>query len=318
MTEGNKVKILKKLGSGVQGEAFLCEHKEHGIVVVKRSRDPQKKITSEANLLASVLLRSNFPYIVHLLSYSTTATTLDLMFRHCDSGDLGGYIKNPSNLVKGYPTMQIVRQVQVQLGAALVWLHTGAVYDCDAHRVTTPAPANWNTIVHRDIKPANVFLTSNPYSTLPNIVLGDFGAAITKRPYDSVFKAPREAFEDPNPQHEYTDPVYAPPEYQRLCVRINEGDRTIRLDPHPSFDIWQYGAVLFEMVCRDGYAAQRSQLIPGRIFAGSGLRAEIEALLELDSRRRPTDEQILQRLAEWHLKRDQAMPEPGHGVRTHY
>jgi serine/threonine protein kinase len=299
------VKLIKKLGKGVEGETHVAEHKEYGLIVIKRNRKPQSKWSNEANILGTILNEDRYHYVTHLYEIDLTAGTLTLMLKYCDSGDLKNYLKDRKNVPYGYARMEMVRQVQLQLGAALVFLHTGAMYSCKTKTMTRGPQPGWNPVVHRDIKPANILLSSHEGHALPDIILGDFGMAITQRPYRSAIKGSPENIEQPETLFGYTDPKWSPPEYRALRDYYEMGVPR-SLAPHPSYDIWQFGAVLHYMTAQRRLATDSGPPWIGSMYERTGIRAEIVDLLEVDPESRPTDRDIAERLVHWHQYRDDA------------
>jgi serine/threonine protein kinase len=80
----------------------------------------------------------------------------------------------------------------------------------------------WNMVYHRDIHLANIFLSSEPRSSLPRVVLGDFGLSTTTAHIKSGYndEGKTSLFEQ----------YFAPPEFPVY---------------YPKSDVYQIGAVLY-------------------------------------------------------------------------
>jgi serine/threonine protein kinase len=191
------------------------------------------------------------------------------MIEYCDGGDLASYVRANAERRRTAPLSDL-RHIQFHLASALSFLLIGTIWDYEQLRFVRGQQAQWNTIIHRDIKPSNILLRKAGRKDLsegakalelPDIVLTDVGSALTRVPFRPTYfdtKAWKNQIAEEDPpmktvverqsiHYGFCDPEYGPPEYEKLFnrVRSHHGKNAV-LKPHPSFDIWQFGAVLFE------------------------------------------------------------------------
>lgn len=191
------------------------------------------------------------------------------------------------------------------LGAALLWLHCGFGYHLNSGEVDTLS-RSWNPIFHRDIKPENIlvrmtgkFDRGSPY---PDIVLADFGLGATKYAYTSPW-AGRELFEAERIAG-FTDRTYGPPEY------VDNGNADpMRLSLKSSYDMWQLGAIVYELTT--GRELRKTINDKGSSRAGDnlikqygGINVFTNKMVKKRPEERMTDESLKASLNDWMRARD--------------
>ncbi|KAF2434916.1 hypothetical protein EJ08DRAFT_438264 [Tothia fuscella] len=193
--------------------------------------------------------------LLETLDFCVAPGISQLMFPYCDQGSVFDL------LVKTYKDGAImspasVYNIQLQLQAALIFLQQGLEYDYDTQSFTNVSQlgTQWAPIIHRAIKPPNILVRHDLTSEFPNIVLADFGKAVSLPPHTRSIFPPVLEFEWPSYSIFFTE-SHEPPEYRALkeSIRLTEGegqgpqDRSFnQLSPAPEFDVWQIGAVLHE------------------------------------------------------------------------
>jgi serine/threonine protein kinase len=328
----NKMRKVRLLGKGKDGDATLFEHPTHGLVVVKSTRlgknDPPntRYLSNEANVLLSLLKPHYHKNIAEIIGHSFEDMQSLLTLEYCDGGDLAQIIRNNTQNRKS-ASLNLVRHVQLHLASALVFLHTGAIWDYESARLSREPGNGWNSVIHRDIKPENILLRRTGQKdrsngarskNLPDLVLTDFGSASTEHAFkphyfnttewktqESSSKAMKVIVERQNIKHGYCDPKYGPPEYDDLSRRTLAGDKNATLEPHSSFDMWQFGTVLLELTTnrlpQPGEGKQFNAMYDG---LGSSVNQEIKALVAQMPSMRPRNRDLIRLIPRWQRLRD--------------
>ncbi|KXT10771.1 hypothetical protein AC579_2314 [Pseudocercospora musae] len=100
----------------------------------------------------------------------------NMVTEFCDAGDLGDLIRHLRDSNQKTPRNLIFHFISSMIDA-LGFIHHGDIaYDPESG-TTTSVSLRQAPIVHRDIKPHNVFMKWNPDSSLPDVILADFGQA---------------------------------------------------------------------------------------------------------------------------------------------
>ena len=150
-----KYKVLKLIGKGNYGKAFLVKNLEDENLYVNKvidmshfSKDQLENALHEVEILKSL----QHPNIIRCIDFFVEKNLLCLVTEFADLGDLSKIIKY--QVLSGYFfSEEIILNWFVQLCFAIKYIHS-------------------KNILHRDLKLSNIFLTSKG-----NIKLGDFGIA---------------------------------------------------------------------------------------------------------------------------------------------
>ena len=150
-----KYKVLKLIGKGNYGKAFLVKNLEDDNLYVNKvidmshfSKDQLENALHEVEILKSL----QHPNIIRCIDFFVEKNLLCLVTEYADLGDLSKIIKY--QVLSGYFfAEEIILNWFVQLCFAIKYIHS-------------------RNILHRDLKLSNIFLTSKG-----NIKLGDFGIA---------------------------------------------------------------------------------------------------------------------------------------------
>ena len=203
------------------------------------SQKEKDQLYAEIKVLEGLIHPNIVRYQERLLLRSVNE--LHLYMEFCDSGDLGGYIKN---LIRRntFAEEDFVWSIFAQLVSALHRCHTGS----DAPKAGMEAELNKpkaittgllykdrkgdQMILHRDLKPENVFLTNTNY-----VKLGDFGLSkiIHSHDFASTYVG---------------TPFYMSPE---ICAAEKYSGKS---------DIWSLGCLVHELCAKEPPFNARSHL----------------------------------------------------------
>lgn len=265
---------LDVIGNGTFGLIRKVRRKSDGMLFARKElnfermneRD-RKHIVSEVNILRTLqhgnVVRYEERYV------DTENGILYIVMELCEGGDLGSVIKR-------------CRRTKTHLPEESVWSFfsqmTAALEACHYRTIapTTPgAPRTVQAILHRDLKPENVFLDADQ-----NVKLGDFG--LSKQMAAQTFA------------NTYVGtPYYMSPELatgQPYDIKS---------------DVWALGCIVYELcaLCPPFDASNQTELTrkikQGAVPAlprqySRDLQDAVNAMLQLDHRRRPTTRQLLQ------------------------
>ena len=149
-------KVIKLLGEGSYGKAFLCENQSTNLtcvikqIVVEGMSDKEKDdVFNEAAILGK-LDHQNIIKLFEVFDSKVPKHTLNIVTEYADGGDLAEKIKSQNN--KPF-TEQEILDYFTQICLALKHIHE-------------------KKIIHRDLKSGNVFLMKSGL-----VKLGDFGIA---------------------------------------------------------------------------------------------------------------------------------------------
>ena len=147
-------KVIKLLGEGSFGKAFLCKNESNNrICVIKQIviEDMNQKEKDDAYNEAQILGKLDHPNIIKLLEVFDSKKpkhALNIVTEYADGGDLSEKIKSQNK--KPFTELEILNYF-TQICLALKHIHE-------------------KKIIHRDLKSSNIFLMKNGL-----IKLGDFG-----------------------------------------------------------------------------------------------------------------------------------------------
>ena len=212
-TPRNEYKVLKKLGEGGQGKAFLVRRirykgrKEGSSGALVVCKEEKRGDSVEVRILREVLAGRN-KRIPEFFEAGTGHGNSLIFLEYCNAGDLHEviewYYEHNRSIPEGF-----VWTVFCHLSEALAYLHKGF-----PDRVGD----RWDTVLHRDIKPPNVFLTwPHGRRKYPDVLLGDFGMAAL--PSDPDF----------DPENDGGTYEWQPPEAPKTSTRA---------------DVWALGAII--------------------------------------------------------------------------
>ena len=149
-------KVLKLLGEGSFGRAYLCENiSDNSQCVIKQiplndlDEDEKKDALNEVLILKKVN-HSNIIKFLDVFKSSKPVNTLNIVTEYADDGDLNQKIKKLQNKKSPFTEKEILNYL-TQICLALNHIHK-------------------KKIIHRDLKSGNIFLTKSGL-----VKLGDFG-----------------------------------------------------------------------------------------------------------------------------------------------
>ncbi|KOS15571.1 kinase-like protein [Malassezia pachydermatis] len=265
---------LDVIGSGTFGLIRKVRRKSDGILFARKelnfermSERDRKHIVSEVNILRTLqhdnVVRYEERYV------DTENGILYIVMELCEGGDLGAIIKR-------------CRRTKTHLPEDTVWSFfaqmTAALEACH-YRTSVHGPPGTRgisqAILHRDLKPENVFLDADQ-----NVKLGDFGLSkqIASQAFANTYVG---------------TPYYMSPELatgQPYDIKS---------------DVWALGCIVYELCALSPpFDAANQAELTRKIKQGMipslprpysrDLQEAVNAMLQLDHRRRPTTRQLLQ------------------------
>ncbi|QDS77421.1 hypothetical protein FKW77_006498 [Venturia effusa] len=305
-------RLIKHIGGGVEAEITLIDHPNHGVVILKTRKDTSQ-ISNEANVALTLIQGDQSSRNTLCQVFSIEGPASDMIIEYCDGGDLR-YVINQLHVQSYCLGKAFLRHVQLHLGAALVYLHCGIHFDVAVGDYKYPSLHGppWNRISHRDIKPDNIFLrwTNKVDSSclFPDIILGDFGNAITERNFDSVLRDHGRRIEAPM-RRNFCGQNYGPPEF----FLLEGGDDIENVSVLSSFDMWQFGATLYELVTRIvlNMVLQNQDRNPDKTRKWISkedwgeISAEVINMIKENRTERVTDEMLVKILPIWKTRRNE-------------
>ncbi|WFD00766.1 hypothetical protein MYAM1_003518 [Malassezia yamatoensis] len=265
---------LDVIGSGTFGVIRKVRRKTDGALFARKelhfermSERDRKHIVSEVNILRTLRHENVVRYEERYVD--TENGILYIVMELCEGGDLGSIIKR-------------CRRTRTHLPEDTVWAYfaqmTAALEAC--HYRTSPNTAVGTTrsslhaILHRDLKPENVFLDQDQ-----NVKLGDFGLSkqIAAQAFANTYVG---------------TPYYMSPE-------LASGHQY-----DIKSDIWALGCIVYELCALSPpFDAANQAELTRKIKQGvvpclprnysRELQDTVNAMLQLDPRRRPTTRQLL-------------------------
>ncbi|KAF2216803.1 hypothetical protein CERZMDRAFT_92875 [Cercospora zeae-maydis SCOH1-5] len=272
-------KVVRKLKEGGQSEAVNIVQASNGqLFVEKRIRRRGRSILAERELRTLAAVTNGYGSGRHL-NTMVGHTTIDggdaisLILEYCDGGSVDQLLSDSIKARRQIPEVAIWNIVY-GVAAGLAFLHDGikSIAPGKEH-LKTP---DWNTICHLDVKPQNIFVhkprmvnRNGGISSLPRVVLGDFGCAVSLREIQSGEESSRE--------QRVGTPAWYPPEGKG---RTSYGTKS---------DMWALGLTIF-CLCRMVYDPSMRNYsrenLCGRAY-GRRLNGLVRALTTGDLKRRP-------------------------------
>ncbi|KAH3998530.1 hypothetical protein HBI56_205100 [Parastagonospora nodorum] len=168
---------------------IVVRHKKYKTVWIEKRVRPGAIIYGSAQREIRMMQQAgNHPNIVSLYDWTLEHERVGYGSLYLQRGELGpldALIIRYRNKGKKLEDEGFAWKVLWDLTAAVVWLNTGCNVAtmqryAAAGRVIHKAPG-WKPIYHRDIKPSNMFMTWEGQGDVrwPNMLLGDFGCALT-------------------------------------------------------------------------------------------------------------------------------------------
>lgn len=152
MSKAAQYKLLKCIGEGAYGRAYLATDPEGNKVVAKVidvakvPHEDRLTCIQECKLLAKL----DHPFIVRYVASYIDDEKLHIVMNFCDGGDLSGLIREHEERKEHFKEKQIIKWL-TQLLMAVKYTHS-------------------NHVIHRDIKSQNIFIERNS-----RLRLADFG-----------------------------------------------------------------------------------------------------------------------------------------------
>jgi len=149
-------KLLKLLGEGSFGKAYLCENlSDNSHCVIKQIPldgldEQEKKETYNEVLILKKVNHSNIIKFIDVFKKSKPINTLNIVTEYADDGDLNQKIEKLKQKKSPFTEKEIINYL-IQICLALNHIHK-------------------KKIIHRDLKSGNIFLTKGGL-----VKLGDFG-----------------------------------------------------------------------------------------------------------------------------------------------
>ena len=149
-------KLLKLLGEGSFGKAYLCENlSDNSHCVIKQIPldgldEQEKKETYNEVLILKKVNHSNIIKFIDVFKKSKPINTLNIVTEYADDGDLNQKIEKSKQKKSPFTEKEIINYL-IQICLALNHIHK-------------------KKIIHRDLKSGNIFLTKGGL-----VKLGDFG-----------------------------------------------------------------------------------------------------------------------------------------------
>lgn len=149
MDNMDKFANLEKIGEGAFGEVYKATHKLTGkTCALKRIKEIDQSALDEVEALQTV---KDHPNIASIQSYFIARSSLWVVTRFCEGGDLNQYFWDKK------PDVNVKFRFMKQMASAVAFLHDKGV-------------------AHRDLKPENILIALDEKNE-PQVQLADFGIA---------------------------------------------------------------------------------------------------------------------------------------------
>lgn len=228
MSARSKYTPVQIAAQGVGGNCNLgivvVRHIRTGYTYIEKRAYPDAINQGQAKDEIRVMQRCNgHPNMVYIQDYDLDYSRLgygSIYLQHAELGSLdaliGRYIQRRATLEDEGFAWKILWNLSI----ALTFLQTGQkardVRQLAISGQHVPVVPDFNPIFHRDLKPSNVFLTWTDslgldYPQFPNVLLGDFGCAVTGKQVLAGRGDPR--------QVPGNDPTFSSPEHPNFSDR---------------------------------------------------------------------------------------------------
>lgn len=284
--------VVKRMDIGGMSEAVnLVKERSSGKLFVEKRVSIRggraHRTKAELNALKDIKHGTKYGTSKHLnlmqtFKWDEPSRTCSFILEYCDQGSLQD--KMDAMQRSGQRMSEsLVWHVLLGTAKALAFLHHGLV---DIDRDTPDR--RWNAISHLDIKPTNIFFSSSgSQGSMPRVVLGDFGCAVTE--HDKATGR-----EDARLQ-----PCGTPEWYPIEGFPETVGMR--RATYGPPTDIWQLGATIHVM-CHFRAVPSRRALKEERYILGPGYSSRLAGAAcgctQDNWQRRPTAKMLVRMVAD--------------------
>ncbi|KAA6398343.1 MAG: putative Serine/threonine-protein kinase Nek3 [Streblomastix strix] len=161
------LEIIKKLGSGSQGGAYLVALKTtQEKFTLKKEECFSEEDKARVNMEIEQMKRLTSKFTVHFITAFQRDLDLCIIMKYCEGGDLRKVIHDFQELAEKERFMACGYQFEINL------IFIERVWEILAQIVRALDFMHSQGVVHRDIKPENIFVNSDG-----SVCLGDFGLA---------------------------------------------------------------------------------------------------------------------------------------------
>ncbi|EGP85500.1 unnamed protein product [Zymoseptoria tritici ST99CH_3D1] len=283
-TEG-EVQVLESQQSE---KLYVCKHTfSHPTKNVNDMKDGDTA-THRYPVEARILLKHLKP---HPCIISLLACTADpdergrykLWMQYCSGGDLIGQAWASKNRRLVIPE-QFVLQVAIQISEALAYLHHGLRHVGEGKYTQD---AGHEAVIHGDVKGDNIFLrwqkSADRIGNMPDVVLGDFGAAKLASDRNIMTGMGTPGYHSPEDRAVYGNRDWNDPSNRHVFIEMISRRTT-------GADIYAFGQVMYQLATKDDkcwpIGQDPASLEISAEYSTPGLRNFIVSCLAVDPRRR--------------------------------
>ncbi|KJX96765.1 kinase-like protein [Zymoseptoria brevis] len=283
-TEG-KVQVFESERSE---KLYVCKHTFSRAINDLHEMKDGDTATHPYPVEARILLKHLKPHPCIISLFACTADPAErgrykLWMQYCSGGDLVGQAWASKERRLVIPE-QFFLQVAIQTGEALAYLHHGLRHVGDGKYTQD---AGHEAVIHGDVKGDNIFLcwqkAADRIGNMPDVVLGDFGAAKLASDRNSMTGIGTPGYHSPEDKAVYGDRDWNDPSNRAVFIEMISRRTT-------ACDIYAFGQVLYQLATKDdkGWPIGKdpaSVEISAR-YGTPGLRDFVVSCLAVDPRRR--------------------------------